>query len=209
MLLFRMFSVGMVSKVLPRVLSSMPEGSRYNKAAVATSFAIGSILAGGMSYQMKEIAKARNPRDMFTPEFWLAAAAQSGGLGIFGDFMFSDVNRFGGGIAETIMGPFWGGTANDFAKLTLGNVRQAAEGKDPHIMAESLQFVKNNFIPNLWYTKSILDHGLFYQLQEMANPGYLERMKARVEKDNKNGFYWDPQDVVPVNGPNMGAMLGG
>lgn len=208
MLLFRMFSVGMVSKVLPRVVASMPEGSHYSKASVATSFVIGSLLAGGMSYQMKEIAKARNPRDITDSEFWLAAAAQSGGLGIFGDFMFSDVNRFGGGIPETIMGPFWGGTANDFAKLTAGNIRQAAEGKDPHIWAESLKFAKDNLVPNLWYTKAALDHLLFYQLQEMANPGYLERMKGRVEKDNKQGFWWDPQDAVPVNGPDMGAMLG-
>ncbi len=208
MLLFRMFSIGMVSKVLPRITASMPEGSRYNKATVATSFVIGSLLAGGLSYQMKEIAKGRNPRDTTDPEFWLAAAAQSGGLGIFGDFMFSDVNRFGQGIPETIMGPFWGGTANDFAKLTLGNVRQAAEGKDPHVMAEAINFVKSNFVPNLWYTKEALNHLLFYQLQEMTNPGYLERMKGRVEKDNKQGFWWDPQDATPVNGPDMGAMLG-
>lgn len=208
MLLFRMFSVGMVSKVLPRVIASMPEGSRHNKATVATSFAIGSLLAGGMSYQMKEIAKGRNPKDMTEPEFWLAAAAQSGGLGIFGDFMFSDVNRFGGGIPTTIMGPFWGGTVNDFAKLTLGNIRQAAEGKDPHVLAETLQFVKSNFVPNLWYTKGALDHMLLLRLQEMANPGYLERMKERVERDNKGSFWWDPQDVVPANGPDIGAMFG-
>lgn len=195
MLLFRMFSIGMVSKVLPRITARMPEGITLQQSdgchLVCYRFAIGR----RSSYQMKEIAKGRNPRDTTDPEFWLAAAAQSGGLGIFGDFMFSDVNRFGQGVPETIMGPFWGGTANDFAKLTLGNVRQAAEGKDPHVMAEAINFVKSNFVPNLWYTKAALDHLLFYQLQEMANPGYLERMKGRVEKDNKKGFWWDPQDV--------------
>lgn len=207
MLLFRMFSVGMVSKVLPRIVASMPEGSRYSRAAIATSFAIGSMLAGGMSYQVKEISKGRNPRDILDPWFWIAAAAQSGGLGIFGDFMFSDFNRFGQGVPETIMGPFWGGTANDFMKLTLGNIRQAAEDKDSHFLAESLKFVKNNFVPNLWYTRAALDHLLFYQLQEMANPGYLERMKERVEKENNTTWWWDPQDAVPANGPDMGAML--
>lgn len=186
----------------------MPEGSRYNKATVATSFVIGSLLAGGMSYQMKEIAKGRNPKDITDPGFWLAAGAQSGGLGIFGDFMFSDVNRFGGGIPETIMGPFWGGTAADFAKLTLGNIRQAAEGKDPHVLAETIQFAKSTFVPNLWYTKTVLDHGLFLRLQEMANPGYLERMKERIERGNKGRSWWDLQDVLPANGPDMGAMLG-
>ena len=208
MMLFKMFSVGMVSKVLPRVVASMPEGSRYSKATVASSFVIGSMLAGAFSYQAKEISKGRNPRDMTDPGFWLAAGAQSGGLGIFGDFIFSDFNRFGQGVAETITGPFWGGVANDAAKLTLGNIRQAAEGKDPHVLAESLKFVKDNFIPNLWYTRAALDHMLFYQLQEMANPGYLERMKGRVERENKQTFWWDPQDAVPANGPDMGAMLG-
>jgi hypothetical protein len=208
MLLFRMFSIGMVSKVLPRVIASMPEGSRYNKPTVAISFVIGSLLAGGLSYQMKEISKGRNPRDVTDLKFWFSAAAQSGGLGIFGDFMFSDLNRFGQSLAETVMGPFWGGTANDFMKLTLGNIRQAAEGKDPHVFAELLKFAKNNFIPNFWYTRAALDHMLFYRLQEMANPGYLERMKERVERENNTSWYWDPQDALPASGPNLGAMIG-
>lgn len=208
MLLFRMFSVGMVSKVLPRIVASMPDGSSYSRAAVGISFAIGSMLAGGMSYQMKEVSKGRNPRDILDPWFWLAAAAQSGGLGIFGDFMFSDFNRFGQSVPETIMGPFWGGTANDFAKLTLGNIRQTAEDKEPHFLAESLKFFKNNFVPNLWYTRAALDHLVFYRLQEMGNPGYLERMKERVEKENNTTWWWDPQDAVPANGPDMGAMMG-
>ena len=45
-------------------------------------------------------------------------------------------------------------------------------------------------------------------LSEMANPGYLERMKERVERENNTSWYWDPQDALPASGPNLGAMIG-
>lgn len=203
LLLFRMFSVGMVSKVLPRIIASAPAGSRYSRATVATSFAVGSILAGGLSYQLKEISKGRNPRDITEPEFWAAAAAQSGGFGIYGDFFFTDYNRFGGGLAGTILGPFWGGTAGDVLKLTAGNVRQTLAGEEADVGAEVIRFAKNNLIPNLWYTRAALDHVLFYRLQEMANPGYLDRMQSRIERENEQSLWWDPHQVVPAGPPDL------
>ena len=205
--LFKTFSVSLTTKVLPRVFAV--EGTGTFRAGLAAQFALGMIVAGGISYQLKQIAFGRNPRDITTPEFWLAAAAQSGGLGIFGDYLFADYNRFGGDIMSSVGGPI-GGLASDFAKLTIGNARDALMGKDTHFAAEAFQFVKNQTpLINLWYTRAALDHLLFFHVQEAANPGYLRRMRSRAQRENNQTFWWDPQDTLPEETPDLGYMFGG
>ncbi|OGO18253.1 MAG: hypothetical protein A2Z02_07300 [Chloroflexi bacterium RBG_16_48_7] len=205
--LFKTFATSISTKVLPRVFSVDQTG--HFRAGLAAQFALGMIVAGGMSYQLKQIAFGRNPRDMTTPEFWLAAAAQSGGLGIFGDFMFSDVNRFGGDVISTVVGPI-GGLINDSVELTIGNARQALMGKETHLAAETFQYFKNQGpLFNLWYTRAALDHLLFYKAQEAMNPGYLRRMKRRVENQNNQTHYWSPEDTLPEEAPDIGYAFGG
>lgn len=205
--LFKTFSMSLTTKVLPRIWAV--EGTAGFRAGLAAQFALGVIVAGGISYQLKQISMGRNPRDIETPEFWLAAAAQSGGLGIFGDYLFADYNRFGGDILSSLGGPI-GGLASDFAKLTVGNARQSLMGKDTHFAAEAMQFVKNQTpLINLWYTRAALDHLLFFTAQEAVNPGYLRRMRQKVQHENKQTFWWKPQDTLPEEVPDLGYMLGG
>lgn len=205
--LFKTFSVSLTTKVLPRIHAV--EGTKAFRAGLASQFALGMMIAGGMSYQLKQIAFGRNPRDMSTGEFWLAAAMQSGGLGIFGDFMFSDYNRFGGDLMSSMGGPV-GSFASDLIKLTIGNARQKLMGKDTKIGAETFQFIKNNTpLMNLWYTRAALDHLLFFNIQEAMNPGYLRRMKRRTESRNDQTFWWAPGDTLPDEAPDLGYALGG
>lgn len=205
--LFKTFTLSLSTKVLPRVFGA--EGTAGFRAGLAAQFALSMIIAGGVSYQLKSLAFGRNPRDITTPSFWMAAAAQSGGLGIFGDFLFADYNRFGGDITSTIAGPV-GGFMSDATKLTIGNARQALMGKDTHFGAEAFQFVKN-YTPlvNLWYTRAALDHLLLFHVQEAMNPGYLRRMRRRTENENNQTYYWDPQDTLPQEAPDLGYMFGG
>lgn len=206
--MFKTFTLSMSTKVLPRIFNK--ESLKTARGAeTAALFALGMIIMGGVSYQLKEIVKGRNPRDISTPGFWGAATAQSGGLGIFGDFLFSDVNRFGGGWTNTLAGPV-AGLGEDIAKLTIGNLRQATQGKDTKMAAESIQFAKN-YAPviNLWYTRAAIDHLLFFKLQEAANPGYLRRMKKKVEAENNQTFWWNPEDTLPQSAPDMQGAVGG
>jgi hypothetical protein len=47
-----------------------------------------------------------NPqRDFRNPMTLLAALAQGGGLGIYGDFLFGEVSRMGAGLVSTAGGP--------------------------------------------------------------------------------------------------------
>lgn len=206
--LFKTFTVSMTTKVLPRIFNR-ESLSTSRGAGVAVQFALSMIILGGASYQLKEMSKGRNPVDMFTPGFWGAAAAQSGGLGILGDFFLNDVNRYGGGWTSTVGGPV-AGLFEDVGKLTIGNIHQAARGEDVKAGGDAIQFGKN-YLPflNLVYARAAVDHLLLFRLQEAANPGYLRRMKRRVENENNQSHWWNPEDVLPEGAPNLGEAFGG
>jgi hypothetical protein len=84
-------------------------------------------------------------------KFWGAAAVQGGGLGLFGDFIFSDVNRYGQGFAMTVAGPM-ASFANDTFDLTFGNLFQAISGEETNILGEGIKFVEN-ITPDPWYSQ--------------------------------------------------------
>ena len=209
-MLFKTFSIAMLTKALPRIFA---EGAGYSRASTAAQWAVGMIIGGAISMQLKDIAKGRNPQNMSPIEdpeqaakFWAAAALQSGGLGIFGDFIGADANRFGGGLLGSIAGPV-AGLGEDLHKLTIGNMQQAAMGEETHAVAETIQFAKNNApLMNLWYTRLAIDHLLFYTVQEAANPGYLRRMKRSVERDGRS-WWWAPDDGLPESGPDLKQMF--
>lgn len=204
-MLFKTFSVAILTRALPRIFA---EGVGYSRASVATQWALGMIVGGAISTQLKELARGRNPRDMSDWRFWAAAALQSGGLGILGDFALSDANRFGQSLATSIGGPVVG-FADDLKKLTVGNIQQALAGENTHATAEAIQFGKN-YAPlmNLWYTRLALDHLLFYHVQEAANPGYLRRMRRNVENKNQQTWWWAPDENAP-DVPDLAQAFGG
>ncbi|PKL96552.1 MAG: hypothetical protein CVV18_01180, partial [Gammaproteobacteria bacterium HGW-Gammaproteobacteria-8] len=61
---------------------------------------------GAMS--LKDIVKGREPRPADDPKTWVAAMLQGGALGLYGDFLFGEANRFGGGLTQSLSGPTLG-----------------------------------------------------------------------------------------------------
>ncbi len=150
---------------------------------------------GYLSMTLKELAKGRNPRNPEKPTDYVklaaAAAAQGGGLGIYGDFLFGDASRTGGGFLSTLAGPGLG-TLEEFR-----HVLQSLRNGEGHPAAEGFQFAKNHapFV-NLFYTRAALDYFIFYRMQEMLNPGYLRRYEQKVKKDNAQTFWLRPTAAV-------------
>ena len=212
--MFKSFSVALLTKHLPR-LTNAEFGPVKSRAEVGAQLLVGMMLTGALAVQLKEIFKGKNPRDMTDPAFWGAAFMQAGGLGIFGDFMLADANRFGGGFVSSLGGPV-AGMVQDVQKLTVGNAMTATDGKKrkrgpvEDFAGDSIQFAKN-YAPlmNLWYTRLALDHLVFYQIQEALNPGYLQRMKQRTKSQNNQTFWWDPHDSTPESGPSITEAFGG
>jgi hypothetical protein len=123
--MYKNFSVTILNTHIARglALDGVSAKGRYLGGFIVTA-----TLMGALAMQLKEISKGRDPVPMDTPEFWGAAMLQGGGLGIFGDFMFSQTNRFGGGLAETVGGPVVG-LINDVRNLTIGNIISSSRAR--------------------------------------------------------------------------------
>ena len=162
--------------------------------------AMGSTVMGALALQVKQIATGKDPRDMDDPKFWLSAGLQGGGLGLFGDFMFADYNRFGQSIGGTLAGPIVG-TAQSLLKA--GDLYGLAEGDwDPNSFAADVFKVGSREIPgvNLWYSRLMVERAFLDQVESALDPSYDKRMRRlenKMQKQNGQGWWWRPSEFTP------------
>ena len=173
-------------------------------------------VAGAMSIQLKEVAKGRDPRPMTSDDQWMkflgASILQGGGLGIFGDFISSTENRFGGGLAGTAAGPMVG-AIGDLGALTIGNVLEAAEGKETSAGREATRFLRR-YTPggSIWWASLAYNRLVLDELQEMLDPEAAAAFRSAERKrvrEYGNAAWWTPGEAAPSRAPDPAAALGG
>lgn len=151
---------------------------------------LGSLGFGYAAMTLKDLVKGKKPRPIDSPKTWTAAMAQGGGMGIYGDFLFGEASRMGGGFLETLGGPTVGKAAD--AKRLFDS---AKSGED--VAAQALRFVVSNTPGNnLFYTRMAADYLFLYELQEAMNPGYLRRMERRAEQERGQEWWLRPSEAV-------------
>ncbi|MBX9867995.1 MAG: hypothetical protein K2Y14_13870 [Burkholderiales bacterium] len=166
-------------------------------------FIAGLTVAGYMAGMIKDLLKGKEPRPIFKDDGWpngetlTAAFLQGGGAGIYGDFMFGDYNRFGGGLADTLMGPV-GGQVGQLAAIGAA-LRPALIGDDtPDVGAKVARLaIGNTPFVNTFYTSAAFNYLFAYSLQEKLNPGYLNRMERNMKKNNDQEFMFPPSEYAP------------
>ena len=168
-------------------------------------------IAGAAALQMKEIAKGKNPRPMDDGAFWLAAMAQGGGAGIYGDFLKGSQSRFGTSFTDVLKGPAWQ-TADTINALTLDALWDAADedGGKVHYGRRVTKALRSE-IPfgSLWFARAALERTLIDQLQQQIDPGYRRswRMMERRAREQGNDYYWRPGELAP-SAPDPGNAFG-
>jgi hypothetical protein len=185
--------------------------TRMAGMAYAGSVLVTTAMLGALSIQLKQLVAGRDPQDMADPAFIGKALLQGGGLGIYGDFLFADLNRFGGGFASTLAGPLVG-RANDFWNLTAGNAVQLASGEKTHFGRELVRFARGN-VPggNIWYLKLAAERLLFDQLAWLADPEAqkaFRRQEQYWQRATGQEFFWRPGQARPDRLPALGAAAG-
>lgn len=170
---------------------------------------ISTTLAGYLSLAAKALSRGetpRTPQDLIDsqgiglPEaagkLWLASMAQGGGLGMYGDFLFGEMDRNGQDFdLGSIGGPLLS-QGEQVAKI----FRQAISGGEVNgmdsrsqIPGELAKFAASNVpIINTWYTRTALDYLLFWRLQEAASPGYLQRYQDRMQERAATHYWLQP-----------------
>lgn len=210
-MLFKGFPLSMVSRHWGRMADQWRAGDKASSVAYGAALTTGLTIFGALAVQLKDLVNGKDPRDMTSAKFWGAAFTQGGGVGIFGDLLYTGMggqNRAGVPNWMNLLGPVVG-SAFEAVDLTFGNIGQAIRGEDTHAGAEALRFARSHLpFLNLWYAKAAIDHAALQDLQEMLSPGYLARMRARAQKDWGQDFWWRPGETLPSRAPDFGNAVG-
>jgi hypothetical protein len=145
---------------------------------------------GYIAMSAKDLLKGKTPRDPENPQTWLAAMLQGGALGIYGDFLLGQSNRYGRNIIDTLAGPTFGVIGD------LDELRQRAMRGDDVAASAFRILIANTPFMNLFYSRIVLDYLVLYQIQEALNPGYLRRMERQVEREQGQEFLLAPSEAV-------------
>lgn len=210
-LLFKSFPLAMMRRHWRRAISQPGRMSKFKYAGALLGL---TTIAGMASVQITQMLTGKDPRNMNPFEGrngvknWFAALLKGGSLGIYGDFLFSDQTKYGGGLLGTLQGPVFGAIDELFG-LSFGNLNKARRGEDVHVGAGAVRTLQG-LTPgaSLWYAKSALNHLVFQNLQEELSPGYLRKMKARAEKEYGDSYWWEPGPALPQRAPDLGAAVG-
>ena len=111
-----------------------PWQSRATQAAFIASILP---LIGWISHAAKQVTAGDKPANLFEDfesfsKAYGAGFTQAGGLGIMGDFLFSDENRFGGGFITTAAGPI-ASDAMDLKSILTGTIAQMFSEEDQDV----------------------------------------------------------------------------
>ncbi len=171
-------------------------------------------MVGALGEQLSQISKGRDPLNMEDPKFWAKSAMRGGGIGLFGDFLFADQNRYGGGIVNSLAGPVLGSQVPAALKLTLGNIQElAAEGEARNAGRELSRFVEANMPGrSLWYARLAMERLIFDELEAAIDPKAAKSFRMieqRARRDYGQRFFWRPGRPVPDRGPDLEAAVGG
>lgn len=205
MMMYKSFPMWMLLTHVARGARLAVEGSGGYMAAM---FA-GLTLAGAAGLEAKQLLKGNDPLPLDRLSTWGMAAAQGGGLGIYGDFINDAFSRSGSNLAGTIAGPAVG-FGQDILNLTSQNARKLVDGDKASWQGELTRFIKN-WTPgsSLWYSRLATDRLVWDQFQKMIDPEYsasFQRVRDKMMNDMGQRMWWDKGATAPTRGPDMGKM---
>jgi hypothetical protein len=198
---------GFINTIVGRHLVPAARGyAGYSPVSLMAHFIIGSALAGYVSMTMKTISRGEVPKGLVgngladDARVWGASMAQGGGLGLYGDFLFGELNRNG---SDFDWGQLGGPVLSD-SETVAKIVRQAISGGAVNsvtgrsqIPGELVKLASQNTpLIDLWYTRLALDYLVYWRLQEAASPGYLQRYEERVREKEHSDFLVAPSSAA-------------
>lgn len=147
-------------------------------------------ILGYLAGAMKDIASGKEPLPTDKWETWSRAFVQGGGAGFVGDILFAEARR-GQSIFSAVTGPAIG----NFEQV-YNIFKQLREGEFDDAGGDAWDLAKGNIpFANVFYVKALLNYTLLYNFQEMASPGYLARMEARMQENEGRGFLYEPPQL--------------
>jgi hypothetical protein len=201
---------------VPRGLDDWKSAMTYR-----AKFMAGSAALGALSLEVKNLVSGQDPEDLMSRKGLGKILVASGGLGMYGDFMFGDKGDHQNGALAKLLGP--GATMIEDAVNIFHNGIDAATGaagvepepgeqtvRPDQFGAQALRFVRNYSAPltRLWYVKAAFNHMVYNEVMNNLSPGYSDRVQQRMAQRNQT-TWWSPSEDVPGRAPDFSAVFGG
>lgn len=207
-MMFKTFPITVYTKIMEREMFG--NGQRtfmdWIKNEASTNFHTTqlialSTIAGYLSLQADELLQGKNPRRFTDSQGDMDTAAtlkvlrdsflRGNAASLLGDLMLREYDTGYNNILSQLGGP-----AVNEAIRTSALISQTAHGDIANRGKDSVEWLHRN-LPwvNLFYAKPALDHLIWFNIQEMLNPGSL-RQAERNHNKNYNQDYWLPPSDV-------------
>ena len=210
-LMFKNFAIAIG---FTHIMRGLRQTGLKGKAGYLVPFLIGTTLMNAYSHEMREILKGRDLANFSNMDkdqlfnYWLARIIGGGGLGIFGDLIYSESEgqNYGTDVTDAILG-----LPVAFAKDAYGLVdetfRLIPGGKESKIGRELSNFVKK-YTPgsSLWYLRAAWERIIVDTLQNLIDPDFHKRNSntiKRYQKKEGRDFWWYPGDKLPTDTPQI------
>jgi hypothetical protein len=201
----------------------IPKGLDDWRSAMAyrAKFMAGSAALGAMSLTLKNLVSGQDPEDLMTRKGLGKILVASGGLGMYGDFMFGDKGDHQNGALAKLLGP--GATMIEDAINIFHNGIDTARGaagvdaepgeetvRPDQFGAQALRFTRNYLAPmtRIWYAKAAFNHMVYNNVMENLSPGYRDRVEQHMAQRNQT-TWWSPTENIPGRAPDFSAVFGG
>ena len=183
---FKQFPIALTQRVLGRAMFAERSGRKLN--AIGKTF-LGLAIAGYIAMTIKDYGRGYGPRKVENAEqakdLVMAALLQGGAAGIFGDFFFNDVDRFGNPLASTAAGPSVG-VLLDILRLT-GSLSDQVFSDDADFDDVGLNALRlaQNTVPyaNHFLLRPGLEMLIINALRDFLDPGSVRRGQRRRERN--------------------------
>lgn len=202
---FKMWPLAAMNQILGREIAlSLP--GREMASNIGALLAL-STAGGALRMAVNDAVTGNTLRDYRNPVTLLAAAAQGGGLGIYGDFLFGETSRLGAGGIATLVGPI-GSDVDKLYKMYSDFKLEMKSRPDhalSHLWPDLARFAVGH-VPfgNLIYLKGALDYMFWYHLYNAASPGWWERTNRRIARETgRTMLGYTPGGGVPGGIPGV------
>ena len=192
----------------------MQQASTAGKVKYFMTFIAGLTAMGALSEQMHSLSRGEDLQNMNpfeNPKFYAKSLARGGGLSLFADFITADVNRYGDGFFENLVGPV-ASTLDEVTQATYGQVQKLMRGEDTDFGHHVAKLVRN-YTPgsHTWYLDLVINSLFGEFVLEELDPDFQSKASRKINKmfDEGREYYWEPGQTAPSRAPDFGAALGG
>ena len=182
----KFWPIAMAGYQITNIMAMQGLGAKYRYVA---SLVLGTMAMGALSEQLYQISRGRKPADMDKFEFWKAAIARSGALGLVSDFFLLETSD-GRRVMEWLAGPGFS---------TIARAMEAGSRTGKSILEGDPNFgplvrQAEDLLPGgrIWYLRLVLERELFDRVEKLADPKYAQRWarQRRYIRERFGSEFW-------------------